>query len=106
MTPEREAEIRAELADTETCPACGEYHALCAVDLLAALDAERAAVTYMKRQIEARAERDELRERVATLQQGLTMGLEMKREPSPNPGAVEAIEFVLRTGRELGLWEE
>jgi hypothetical protein len=51
------------------------------------------------------AEVDRLRAAVSTMHRGLTLGLAMKREPSPNPGAVEAIEFVLKTGRELGLWD-
>lgn len=68
MTPEREAEIRDRLKHSEY----DWYTEPLVEDLLAALDAERAAVTHLKRELVAeRAERDELRGRVERFKTGL-----------------------------------
>lgn len=66
MTPEREAEIRGRLKHSEY----DWYTEPLVEDLLAALDAERAAVIHLKRElVAARAERDELRQRLATIRE-------------------------------------
>lgn len=96
MTPEREAEIRAAIAERPI----GELEHLLP-ELLAALDA-------------ARAERDELRKRVRQFSGDIGSRVRVGRSlPSVMSGGdgnliryLDGLAEAMRVGRELGLWEE
>lgn len=109
MTPERLEEIRTYVATVE------EYSGGLTLyeasnELLAALDAERAAVTHLKRELVAElAERDELRGKVAAFE-AFVRERRDTYELTLDSHAFAAMQMAFNEavvrGLELGLWEE